>query len=58
MVAQIAIKVLSFGFSVLIVRRLGVQVFGQYAALLAFGATFAIISDLGLSPYTVRQVAR
>jgi len=56
--AQIAIKVLSFGFSVLIVRNLGAQVFGQYAAVLAFGMTFAIISDLGLSPYTVRQVAR
>jgi O-antigen/teichoic acid export membrane protein len=58
MISQLAIKVLSFGFSVLIVRRLGAQVFGQYAAVLAFGATFAIISDVGLSPYTVRQVAR
>ena len=58
MAAQFAIKVLSFAFSVFIVRRLGAEVFGQYAAVLAFGATFAIISDLGLSPYAVREVAR
>lgn len=56
--AQIAIKVLSFGFSVLIVRNLGAEAFGQYTAVLAFIATFAIISDLGLGLYTVRQVAR
>jgi O-antigen/teichoic acid export membrane protein len=58
MAAQFTIKVLSFAFSVFIVRRLGAEVFGQYAAVLAFGATFAIISDLGLSPYAVREVAR
>jgi len=58
MAAQLVIKLLSFGFSVLIVRNLGVQAFGQYAAVLAFGTTFAIIADLGLSPYAVRQVAR
>jgi O-antigen/teichoic acid export membrane protein len=58
MAAQAAIKVASFAFSVLIVRRLGVSVYGQYAGVLAFGATFAIFSDLGLSPYAVREVAR
>lgn len=55
--AQIAIKVLSFGFSVLIVRRLGPEVYGQYAGVLAFGAVFVFIADLGLSPYLVREVA-
>lgn len=58
MVAQLIIKLLSFGFSVLIVRQLGAEVFGQYAAVLAFGVMFAIISDLGLGPYAVREVAR
>jgi len=57
MAAQLLIKLLSFGFSVLIVRNLGAQTFGQYAGVLAFGATFAVISDLGLSLYVVRQVA-
>src|SRR5512145_1823234 len=58
MAAQIAIKILSFGFSVLIVRNLGKEDFGQYAAALAFGSMFAFIADLGLSPYAVREVAR
>jgi len=58
MAAQIAIKLLSFGFTVLIVRRLGVDEFGQYAAVAAFGSLFLFIGDLGLSPYLVREVAR
>ncbi len=49
--AQVTIKVLSFGFSVLIVRRLGAQVFGQYATVTAFAALFLFIADLDLSPY-------
>ena len=58
MAAQMAIKLLSFGFSVLIVRNLGAAEYGQYAAVLAFGAMFVFLADLGLSPYTVREVAR
>jgi O-antigen/teichoic acid export membrane protein len=57
-VGQITIKVLSFGFSVFIVRTLGAEEYGQYAAILAFGALFVPLADLGLSPYTVREVAR
>lgn len=58
MAAHIAIKILSFLFSVLIIRRLGADEFGQYSAVLAFGAIFVFFADLGLSPYPVRQVAR
>lgn len=58
MAAQMVIKVLSFGFSVLIVRNLGAEAFGQYAAVGAFGSLFIFIADLGLSPYAVREVAR
>jgi O-antigen/teichoic acid export membrane protein len=58
MAAQLLIKVLSFAFSVLIVRELGAEDFGQYAAVAAFGSIFLFIGDLGLSPYTVREVAR
>src|SRR4051812_7675255 len=57
-VAQLAIKVLSFGFTILIVRQLGAADFGQYAAVLAFGGLFVFLADLGLSPYSVREVAR
>jgi O-antigen/teichoic acid export membrane protein len=55
--AQIAIKLLSFAFSVLVVRNLGASDFGQYTAILAFGAVFLFLADLGLSPYTVRELA-
>jgi len=56
--AQLLIKLLSFGFAVLIVRQLGAEEFGQYAAIGAFASLFLFIGDLGLSPYAVRQVAR
>lgn len=58
LVAQGVIKLVSFAFSVLIVRRLGAQAFGQYSAVLAFGAAFLFLADLGLSPFLVREVAR
>ena len=58
MAAHISMKLLSFAFSVLIIRNLGATDFGQYAAVLGFGSVFLFIADLGLSPYTVREVAR
>jgi len=58
LVAQVAIKVMSFAFSVLVIRKLGADAFGQYAAVGAFGAIFIFVADLGLSPYLVRQFAR
>jgi O-antigen/teichoic acid export membrane protein len=57
-VAQATLKVLSFAFSVLIVRNLGADIYGQYVAVVAFGTILAVFSDLGLSPYLVREVAR
>ena len=56
--AQLGIKILSFGFSVFIIRTLGAQDFGQYSAIAAFGTIFLFVADLGLSTYMVRQVAR
>lgn len=56
--AQVAIKLLSFAFTVLIIRQLGASDFGQYAAVIGFGTVFLFIADLGLAPYTVREVAR
>ncbi|HQY94885.1 flippase [Caldilinea sp.] len=58
MAAHVTIKVISFTFTVLVIRRLGAEIYGQYAAVLAFGAVFVFFADLGLSPYTVREVAR
>lgn len=56
--AQLALKVLSFAFTVFIVRQLGSEAYGQYAAVGAFGAVFLFLSDLGLSVFAVREVAR
>lgn len=58
MAAQLAIKVLSFLFTIMIVRQLGAEDYGQYVAAMAFGAVFLFIADLGLGSYTVREVAR
>ena len=55
--AQFATKIASFAFNVLVVRQLGPELFGQYSAINAFGATFIFIADLGLSIYAIRQIA-
>lgn len=56
--AQFGIKTLSFVFTVFVVRHLGPEIYGQYMGVLAFGAVFQIFSDLGISPYLVREIAR
>jgi len=55
---QVFMKALAFLFNVYVVRRLGDEHFGQYAAVMAFIAIFAIFSDLGLAPYMLREIAR
>lgn len=56
--AQVILKLLSFVLSMLIIRYLGPDEYGQYAAVLAFGGVFVFLADLGLGTYTVRAVAR
>lgn len=51
-------RVLSFAFNVLVIRRLGAEAFGQYMAIGAFGELFLFVADLGLAPYAVREYAR
>lgn len=58
MAAQITIKLLSFGFNILVIRQLGATEYGQYAAVTSFGSVFLFFADMGLAPYTVREVAR
>jgi O-antigen/teichoic acid export membrane protein len=57
MASQILMKALGFLFNVYVVRRLGDEHFGQYAAVMAFIAIFAIFSDLGMAPYMLREIA-
>jgi len=56
--SQVIIKILALIFNVYIVRRLGSVHYGRYAAAQAYVSMFAILTDLGLSPFSVREIAR
>lgn len=58
LIGQLAIKALSFIFTVFVVRHLGPEIYGQYAGVLAFGGIFVNFADLGLAVYLVRQTAQ
>jgi O-antigen/teichoic acid export membrane protein len=55
---QVMLKILAFLFNVYVVRRLGDVHFGQYSAVMAYVAIFAIFTDWGMSPYAVREMAK
>jgi len=55
--AQVAIKIMAFLFNVYVVRRLGAVHFGQYSAVIAYVTIFGIFTDLGMAPYSVREMA-
>lgn len=57
-VALIGQKILSFVFFTLLARFLGVAAIGTYTFALAFTTIFSIITDLGLTPVLIREVAR
>jgi O-antigen/teichoic acid export membrane protein len=50
---QVVLKILAFLFNVYVVRRLGDVHFGQYSAVMAYVAMFAIFTDWGMSPYAL-----
>jgi O-antigen/teichoic acid export membrane protein len=56
--SQLALKIVTFAFSVYVVRRLGGENFGQYSAVMAFVGIFAIFSELGIVQYAIREIAR
>ncbi len=55
---QVVIKILALFFNVYVVRQLGDTHFGQYSAVIAYVAMFAIFTDWGMSPYAVREIAK
>jgi len=57
-VAQVGGHVLSFLYMMYTVRYLGPANFGILAFALAFTGIFGVLTDFGLSPLTVREVAR
>lgn len=55
---QIAIKLVSFLFSIVVIRYLGSEEYGKYAICMAFGGLFTVISDMGLATLLVKRIAR
>lgn len=58
MAAQLALKGANFIFSVLVVRTLGGEAFGQYWIVMAWAGLFSVIGDLGITQYLTREIAR
>jgi O-antigen/teichoic acid export membrane protein len=58
LLGQITVKALAVIFAIFVVRRLGDAGYGLYTTALAYVGMFAILSDLGLAPYIVREVAK
>ena len=58
LMADAAIKLLSFVFSIYVVRQLGGERFGFYSTALAYAGIFSIIGDLGMTQYAMREIAR
>jgi O-antigen/teichoic acid export membrane protein len=56
--SQALLKVLALLFNIYVVRRLGDAHFGQYSAVMAYVAIFAIFTDWGMAPYALREIAR
>jgi O-antigen/teichoic acid export membrane protein len=55
--AQVILRILALLFNVYIVRRLGAVHFGQYSAAMAYVTIFGIFTDLGMAPYSLREMA-
>lgn len=58
MTALVIQKVLSFVYFTILARNLGAESIGQYFFAISFATMFSVLTDLGLSPLLIRQVAR
>ncbi len=58
LLAQIIIKLVSFGFLIFVVRQLGSTEFGKYSTATAFVAVLMVLCDLGVGSYISREIAR
>lgn len=56
--AQFALRVASFVFTVVVIRTLGGEAFGQYSIVIAWASLFSVIGDLGINQYLAREIAR
>ncbi len=56
--AQIALKIANFAFTILVIRTLGDEHFGQYSVVLAWAGLFSVLGDLGINQFLAREIAR
>lgn len=56
--AQLALKVANSALTILIVRSIGDDGYGQYSIVFAWTALFSVIGDLGITQYLGREIAR
>ncbi len=56
--ALVGQKILSFIYFTILARQLGAETIGKYTFALAFTTIFSVITDLGLTPVLIREVAR
>jgi O-antigen/teichoic acid export membrane protein len=56
--AQIVLRLLSWLFSIYVIRGLGAAEYGKYTQVLAFIAIFSVLGDLGISSYAGREIAK
>ncbi|AHF81265.1 flippase [Thermococcus paralvinellae] len=56
--AEVISKILAYGLIILLGRTLGEEGLGQYSFIFSFVALTSIFSDLGVSFYVMREIAR
>jgi O-antigen/teichoic acid export membrane protein len=55
---EVVSRLLAAGYQVLLARYLGTALFGEFTLAMALAAILGIVSDLGLTSLTVREVSR
>ena len=56
--SQFALRVAGFIFTIVVVRTLGDDNFGEYSIVLAWAGLFSVIGDMGINQYLAREIAR
>ncbi|MCB0208599.1 MAG: glycosyltransferase [Anaerolineae bacterium] len=55
---KLGVKILSFAFTIFIIRWLGDADYGQYVIIWSYVSIFAMLSDAGLNMYAIREIAK
>lgn len=55
---KLSVKIISFAFTIFIIRWLGDAEYGQYTLIWSYVTIFAMFSDAGLNMYALREIAQ